>query len=56
LPDTGEELTVLARVSTNISEDMIWLRFAILQGALNGRGKGVLDMTGENRVFIPDKS
>lgn len=55
LPNTGEELTVLSRVSTTTGEDMTWLRFAILQGALDGRGKGVLDMTGKNRVFIPDR-
>ncbi len=55
LPSTGEELTVLARVSPTTGEDMTWLRFAILQGALDGRGKGVLDMTGQNRVFIPDR-
>jgi hypothetical protein len=55
LPYAGEELTVLSRVSATTGEDMTWLRFAILQGALDGRGKGVLDMTGKNRVFIPDR-
>lgn len=56
LPKTGEELNVLTRVSTTIGEDMVWLRFAILQGALDGRGKGVLDMSGDTKVFIPDKA
>ncbi len=53
---TGDELTVLARASTDLTEDMIWLRFAIEQGALSDRGKGVLDLTGERKVFIPDKT
>jgi len=56
LPKTGEDLTVLTRVTASVGEDITWLRFAILQGALDGRGKGVLDMTGENRVFIPDRT
>lgn len=56
LPHNGEELTILARVSTKLVDDMIWLRFAIIQGALDNRGKGVLDMTGERKVFIPDRT
>lgn len=56
LPGSGDELTVLARVSSRLVEDMIWLRFAIIQGALDNRGKGVLDMTGERKVFIPDRT
>jgi cell division protein FtsQ len=56
LPQSDEELTVLTRVTSSIGEDMVWLRFAIIQGVLNGRGKGVLDMTGEKKTFIPDKT
>jgi cell division protein FtsQ len=56
LPQSNEELTVLTQVTSTIGEDMVWLRFAIIQGALNGRGKGVLDMTGEKKTFIPDKT
>lgn len=53
---SGDELTVLARASADLVEDMIWLRFAIEQGALSDRGKGVLDLTGDRKVFIPDKT
>jgi hypothetical protein len=53
LPATGEELTVAAQNSTDQLDDMLWLRFAMDQGALD-RGKGVLDLTGSRKVFIPD--
>jgi cell division septal protein FtsQ len=54
IPDTGEEMTVLTETGAGQTENMLWLRFALDQDALNGRGKGILDLTGSNRVFIPD--
>lgn len=55
LPATGDELTVAAVNDRDQLEDMLWLRFAMDQGALDNRGKGVLDLTGTRKVFIPDK-
>jgi hypothetical protein len=54
IPGTGEEMTVLNETRTDLAEDMLWLRFALDQGVLSGRGKGILDMTGSRRTFIPD--
>lgn len=54
LPATGDELTVTAETSMDQLDDMLWLRFAMDQGALDNRGKGVLDLTGTRRIFIPD--
>lgn len=54
LPATGEELTVAAQNGKDQLDDMLWLRFAMDQGALDNRGKGVLDLTGSRKVFIPD--
>lgn len=54
LPATGDELTVAAETSMDQLDDMLWLRFAMDQGALDYRGKGVLDLTGSRRIFIPD--
>jgi hypothetical protein len=54
LPKTGEELSVKAETSSDQTEDMLWLRFALAQGVFNGRGKGVLDLTGSRKTFIPD--
>ena len=54
LPATGEELTVATENKGEQLEDMLWLRFAMDQGALDNRGKGVLDLTGSRKVFIPD--
>jgi cell division septal protein FtsQ len=54
LPKTGEELTVTAETGAGQVDDMLWLRFAMSQNALSGRGKGVLDLTGDRKVFIPD--
>ena len=54
LPDTGEELTVLAETGRDQIEDMIWLRFVVDQGVMENRGKGVLNMTGRRRTFMPD--
>lgn len=54
LPDTGEELTVTAETGPDQTDDMLWLRFALDQDAFNGKGKGVLNLTGDNRTFTPD--
>lgn len=54
IPDTGEEMTVAAETGQEQTEDMLWLRFALSQDALNGRGKGILDLTGSRRTFTPD--
>jgi cell division septal protein FtsQ len=54
LPASGDELTVAAKNDGKQLEDMLWLRFAMDQGALDNRGKGVLDMTGSRTIFIPD--
>ncbi len=54
LPKTGEELNVKAETTSDQTEDMLWLRFAIAQGVFDGRGKGVLDLTGSRRTFTPD--
>lgn len=54
LPRTGEELTVLSETGQDQTEDMLWLRFALAQGSFDGRGKGVLDLTGSRKTFTPD--
>jgi len=54
LPNTGEELNVEAETGTEQAEDMLWLRFALDQGVFDGRGKGVLDLTGSRKTFTPD--
>ncbi len=54
VPDTGEAISVRAEIGPELTEHMLWLRFAIDQDVLNGRGKGILDLTGGNRTFIPD--
>ena len=54
LPDTGEELIILAERGGDLSEDVLWLRFALEQGVLSGHGKGVLDLTGTKKIFRPD--
>lgn len=54
LPDTGEELIILAERGGDLSEDILWLRFAMEQGVLSGLGKGILDLTGEKKLFRPD--
>lgn len=54
VPQTGEELTVLVACDTDPVESMLWLRFALDQEVLNGRGKGILDLTGTHKTFIPD--
>lgn len=54
LPSTGDELNVSAELGQDVSEDLLWLRFALEQGAFDGRGKGILDLTGSRRTFTPD--
>jgi hypothetical protein len=54
VPKTGEELTILAECDTDPVESMLWLRFALDQEVLNGWGKGILDLTGTHKTFIPD--
>jgi cell division septal protein FtsQ len=54
LPATGDELTVAVDRGDSLPDDMLWLRFAMDQGALDNRGKGVLDLSGTRRTFIPD--
>lgn len=54
IPETGEEMTVLAEIRSGQTEDMLWLRFALDQSVLAGRGKGILDLTGDRRTFVPD--
>jgi hypothetical protein len=54
LPQTGEELTVEAETGSDMADDMLWLRFALSQDAFKNLGKGVLDLTGSRKTFIPD--
>lgn len=56
LPDNSRELIVAAETGSDQQEDMLWLRFAMAQGALDNLGKGILDLTGSRRVFVPDES
>jgi hypothetical protein len=53
-PGDVPPLSVKAKVSDDLVEDMLWLRFAISQGKLEGLGNGVVDLTTEQRVFVPD--
>lgn len=55
LPDNNEELIVKLKNSTKNIDDMIWLRFALNQGKLQGLGKGYLDLTSFQKVFVPEK-
>lgn len=55
LPDTDEEFIVKVKNSKENAEKMKWLRYAIEQGKLEGQGKGILDITTPQKVFIPEK-
>jgi cell division septal protein FtsQ len=55
LPNTGEEFIIKIKNSDNNLEDMVWLRFALQQRKLEGKGKGVLDLSSPQKVFIPEK-
>lgn len=54
LPGTGEELIVKTENSSTNLENMIWLRFALKQQKLEGKGKGILDLSSEQKIFIPE--
>jgi len=54
LPGSRDELHVAVEIGPDLREDMLWLRFAVAQGVLDNRGKGILDLTGTRRTFIPD--
>ncbi|MHB1453288.1 MAG: cell division protein FtsQ/DivIB [Saccharofermentanales bacterium] len=54
LPESGDTLSVKTKLTSDLQEDMLWLRFAMQQSRLEGLGSGVLDLTTEQRVFIPD--
>ncbi len=54
VPDTGERLEVLTETGPDLVETMLWLRFALDQGALNKLDKGLLDLTGGRKTFMPD--
>jgi len=54
LPSGGEELMVRLHGVRKAPEDMEWLRFALMQGRLDGLGPGVLELSEGQRVFRPD--
>lgn len=54
LPANGQELTILAETASDVYDDMLWLRFALAQHVLNNLGKGILDLSGDHRTFVPD--
>ncbi len=54
LPASGETLVVRLGSLTNIAEIIEWLRNAIYNGHCNRLGKGVLDLSGTQKVFRPD--
>lgn len=54
LPDTGDDLIVRVSEPRTAGEDMEWLRYAIMQGDLNGLGSGILDLSGTQNRFVPD--
>jgi len=53
LPSAQKELLIRIGSLKNISEDMIWLRYAAEQNKFDSVGDGVLDMTGEEYTFRP---
>ncbi len=54
LPTTGETLVVRLRSLVHIAETIEWLRNAIYNGYCDHLGKGVLDLSGKQKVFCPD--
>ncbi|MBP7402449.1 MAG: FtsQ-type POTRA domain-containing protein [Clostridia bacterium] len=54
LPATGESLVVRIGSLDSIAETVGWLRNAIEGGYCDHLGKGVLDLSGEQKVFRPD--
>jgi hypothetical protein len=54
LPDTGEDLGVRLGTLSQITETVEWLRNAIYNGHCDHLGKGVLDLSGSQKVFRPD--
>lgn len=54
MPGSGRELVVLAETGQEQLDDMIWLRLALEQGALENLGRGILDLTGGRRTFTPE--
>lgn len=54
LPGTGEEFIVKVKNSSVNIDNMIWLRFALQQGRLEGKGKGILDLSTTQKVFQPE--
>jgi hypothetical protein len=54
LPVNGEVFQVEAETGEDMQEDMLWLRFALSQGAFDSLGKGMLDLTGSRKTFTPD--
>ncbi len=55
LPGTNEELIVKVKNSNENADKMVWLRFALKQGKLGGKGKGILDLSSTQKVFIPER-
>jgi len=55
LPDTDEEFIVKVRNSKENGDKKKWLRYALEQRKLEGKGKGILDLTSTQKIFIPDK-
>jgi cell division septal protein FtsQ len=55
LPDTGENLIVKVKNSSVNIDNMIWLRFALEQGKLSGQGRGILDLSSSQKVFLPEE-
>lgn len=53
LPSAQKELLIRIGSLKNISDDMIWLRYAAEQNKFDSVGDGVLDMTGEEYTFRP---
>lgn len=54
LPSTGEDLVVRLGTLSQITETVEWLRNAIYNGHCDHLGKGVLDLSGSQKVFRPD--